>query len=72
MHEVVLRLDEADEVARYGLSHVQQLEEAVLRVGATLAEVDLAHGVVHRLALKGHPLAVRLHVYLLDVRGKLA
>lgn len=49
---------------------MNQLVEAVLAVGAWFAEVYLAHVKRHNVTVGGNALAVALHVYLLDVRGK--
>ncbi|GIX64953.1 serine esterase, putative [Babesia caballi] len=69
-HVPVLAPDEADELGGDDAALVQQLVEAVLAVGAALAEVDLAGAVGQPLAVHADGLAVALHAELLDVAGE--
>ena len=65
--ERILALAEADEVARNHATLMNQLIEAVLAVGARLTEINFACVEGKRGAVHGNPLAVGLHVDLLDV-----
>ena len=60
------------EITRDGLSHVQELEKAVLGVRPGLAKINLSDVVVHRVATQGHTLPVGLHVNLLCMSRKFA
>ena len=66
----VLGTGEADEFDGGDAALVQQLEEAVLAVGAWLPEVYYCCLVTYLLAATVYALSVALHVQLLDVRSE--
>lgn len=67
-----LGLTEPDELAGYHPALVQQLIEAVLAVGTRLTEIDHSRVIAQRLSLQVDPLAVALHVELLNMGNEFA
>ena len=64
--DLIVTLKRRDKIAHHRLrALVQQLVKGVLGVGAKLPPQHWAGGVVHRLALAGHGLAIGLHLQLL-------
>ncbi len=70
--ERLLRFGEADELDWSCSALMEQLEEAVLTIGAGLSEIDNCSLVSYHFSFRVYSLAVAFHVQLLDVGSELA